>query len=328
LVTTYLSLLAQMLPVIVVLAYRAQLGLSKIHVLAWIVILAGLPQGNEVWANTINLHFHFALLAAIIAALPPQTGWQKHPLRGALLVSGLSGIPANFLAPVFLLLALKEKHPERWVQFAILAATAALQIGLLLLSDSRLGNRTYEFDPMVFLLATVNQSFVFPLLGSGMGRTVGELLAEHGLGGGVLAFVLVAILVAPVIFLIQALWRRGTRSECVLFGSSILLVVLGFWLALGPERVTFIYRDGGRYWYASNALLFLSLLVFLNRLNIRLGQFYLILVVVASLHGTHSDRLNGPAWAEAHRQAVSEGQGRVAIWPSGWYMWIPEPRSR
>lgn len=324
LVTTYLSLLVQALPVMVVIAYRAQLKLSKWSVLAWVVILVGIPQGNEVWANSINLHFHLALLVAIIAAIPPQHGWQRHPLRGAILVSGLSGIPANFLAPVFFWLAVKEKDTERWVLFGILAATTALQISLLLFSGSHLGHRTYEFDSVVFLLSTVSQSFLFPLFGADIGRHIGFLLVHNTLEWEVFGLVLVAALLWPIILLIAALWRHGSRSEWTLLVSAAVLAALSFWLALGPERTPFVSGGGGRYWYAPNALLFLSLLIFLNRLKIRTGQFFLILVVVTSLHSIHSDRLRGPQWAEEYQRAVAEGERRVPIWPGGWYIWIPE----
>ena len=327
LVTTYLSLALQSLPVILVVMYRMQLGLSKWQILAWIVIIVGMPQGNEVWANSINLHFHFALLVAIIAAVKPNIRSERYAFRALLLVSGLSGIPANTLSPVFLFLAIKEKDRERKVQFLILAITSLIQIAFLLFSSSRLGVRTYDFDPVILVLATINQSFNLPLYGSGVGRHLGTIFSELTLKGKVAGIIFAAMYFIPIAYFFKGLRHHGKQREWVLLSCAVILIVMGFGLALGRDRVSMIY-DGGRYWYASNVLIYLLILVVIKEQCSRIISIFLVLLLASSLNSIFRDRIIGPPWIESYRQSVYTKDERILIWPSGSYMRFPEKNSR
>src|SRR5258706_8595137 len=112
LVTTHLSFVLQSIPVALLIAYRGRLGVPAWGILPLLLIVVGLPQAGEVWATSVNLHFHFSLLAAIIAAIEIGPGYPRILFRGLLALSGLSGIPANFLAPVFLGLAIRTGERE------------------------------------------------------------------------------------------------------------------------------------------------------------------------------------------------------------------------
>ena len=77
LVTTYAFFLLQSIPVIVLLFYRENFGINWWGTIGFVLILVGLPQSAEVWANSTNLHFHFSLLAAIIAIMEIGTNYPK-----------------------------------------------------------------------------------------------------------------------------------------------------------------------------------------------------------------------------------------------------------
>jgi hypothetical protein len=175
LITTCLSFIFQSLPIFLVIYCRRNLGLSRFGVFAFVLIVIGLPQAPEVWANSINLQFHFALLAAIIAALEIHDQYPRYVMRVLLALSGLSGIPANFLAPVFLGLAVLTNEKERWIQFGIITATSAIEMSFLIHSDFNVGNRSLSLNPIIYWLAIVNQQTLSPLFGTGR---VTNLLTE------------------------------------------------------------------------------------------------------------------------------------------------------
>ncbi len=333
-VTTFYALALQALPLGLIVAKRQALGLNRMAVIAMIVVAVGMPQSREVWANTINLHFHFALLAALILALPAPGG--KGALwSGLLLVAcGLSGIPANFLVPLFLLVALLERSPARTLQAALLTSTALLQVWFLL-SSGYDGDRNILPPLDVIALSSLTHSF-FTLIWSPLsGWVSSELLvplvqsgtwAQTAVG---LGFVVVALILVAGVFGPLDRFRPGQAAgwrNIKLAAAAALLLAASVTLAIGDRESLVSSQYGGRYFFASNMLI--ALLLLAQEIPARpLRSLAILSLTLFSLIGVLRF-YPGPDWGAALAAATQSAPAAettlsVDIWPHGWQMEIP-----
>lgn len=316
LVTTYLSFALQSLPIFLVIFMHKSLGIRGWVLPLFPLIVVGLPQSPEVWANTTNLHFHFSLLAALIAVLPVQSGKWKHVFRLLLLLSGLSGIPANFIAPVLLCQAVKHGERERWIQFSILAVTSAIQLVTLATHGFSAGDRHFTANPLLYWLPIICHQFVAPLFGTEIGGQLSSVLKEAlSLRSGAIFLAMICSL--PLAYIIRHEIGHGSRASRAMIICAALLSIMGVAAALGDKADLISTSFGARYFFASNVLLIIYALGQLNRNVFYLGGMAMLLI--SSMHDV--DRyLRGPDWNAEYEKARTGGEETVNIWPHGWKM--------
>jgi hypothetical protein len=321
LVTTHLSFLLQSIPVFMLAALRRELGLERWALAALVVVIVGLPQAPEVWANSVNLHFHFSLAAALVALAPTSQGWRRHASRALLLVAGLSGVPANFLVPVFLGLALGSRERERWIQFGILAATAAVQLGLMLGSASPVGPRTIAWDPRLYWLAIVSQQTLSPLFGVEMGDRLAHAL-RRVLDNHAHATLFALFCSLPLFAFAKAAISRSAPGARVTFAAAALLTTLAIAGSIGDKASLVSANGGGRYFFAANVLVAVFVLrLAAARRDLLLRTLVAILLVSSAMRSM--DYLGGPSWRAEYEAAMRSGAERIGIWPPGWSMRNP-----
>lgn len=319
LVTTYLSLAVQFIPIYIMIRYRDALSLSRSNSILMVIISAGLPQASEVWANSINLHFHFSLLVALIAAISLVKGPPKWVSRILLGISGLSGIPSNFLIPVFAFLALKTKEKERWIQLSILSFTAFFQIVLLSSNDLRTGPREYFSTPLAFWLAPVAQSVISPLFGFNIGDQLSVILRDVlSLQPGPFLFSL--MFSTPLIYLAVIAFKEKTSPISIIILSAFLILFMSIFLAIGNKLMLISAASGGRYFYASNMLLSIAILVSIRKYNIFTAIAILCLIISSSYNVKHY--IGGPSWRSNFEISENPKDATYKIWPNGWSMKI------
>lgn len=315
LVTTWGSWLLQCLPVALVIHFRADLGLTFARTLIFVVAVCGLPQSAEVWANSINLHFHFALLAGIIAVLPLNGARQTWCFRGLLLMAGLSGIPANSLLPIFFLLAFWRKEREKWVQTGILGFTTLLQLGLIAFHGIDTTKRAPTTDPAVFWLALTAQHWLSPLLGKKLG---GDLIPEMNLlqQSDALAWGLSIAATLLYLAIIGRMWRERATVALACMGTGLFLAAFCVLTSLGDRQALVSVSIGGRYFFAPNLLLVIGLLIWLpaGRLT-RIALFVWTLILLSGVRAY----IPGPPWQDAYETARQNRSATIEIWPKGWH---------
>ena len=318
LVTTWLSLAVQSIPVVLIAAWHDRLGLTRAAAVAVIIVLVGLPQAPEVWANAVNLHFHFSLVAAIVAVARTGAGDARWTGRILLALSGLSGVPANFLVPVFLAIAAVTRERERWIQFGILATTAAIQVLLLLSHPGTTGERVISFDPRLYWLPILAQQVLSPLLGMKLGEGLATIL-RRVLQNDADALFFALVCSIPIACLFAWAWRARSLTLWTLLAASMTLVLLSIFGSIG-EKVSFISTaGGGRYFYVPNVLLAMFLFSAFGTSRHLLARAFLALLVVGSLVHVPSSA-KGPDWIAAYDRAMAERAAEIDIWPAGWKM--------
>lgn len=316
-VTTYVSFAVQLIPIAFIIRYREALSLTRVSTMIVIIIAAGLPQASEIWANSINLHFHFCLLAALIAAINPNDGPQKWLSRLLLAVAGLSGIPSNFLVPVFAALAIKTRQTERFIQLSILSICAALQISLLALNHFESGPRNYLSSPLAFWLAPVAQSVISPLFGFSAGDQLIHILrAALNLKGS--SLLLAVFFSIPLVHLLITAIRNNLNSTSTVIFSAFALLFMSIFTAIGDKMDLVSVANGGRYFYVPNILFSIALLSSVKKYN-TLATIVIFVVVTTSLINVKK-YIDGPDWKSNFSTQREKGNMTYHIWPTGWTM--------
>lgn len=317
LVTTYLSLATQFIPICIIIRYRDSLSLSRFNLILIIIVAAGLPQASEVWANSINLHFHFSLLVTLIAAISISNGPPKWTSRLLLGVSGLSGIPSNFLVPVFAFLAVRTKEKERWIQFSILSFTALLQLILLVSNNLQSGPREYFSTPLAFWLAPVAQSVISPLFGFSVGdQLVGILRETSHLTPG--QFVFSIVFSTPLIYLAAIALKEKSNSISIIILSAFILLFMSIFTAVGDKLMLISSAAGGRYFYVPNILFSIAILSSIRKYNIFIAVAVFSLIVSSS--SNVKNYIGGPSWQSNFEISENPKDTTYRIWPNGWSM--------
>lgn len=320
-VTTLLSWVLQLLPIALVIHYRDLLKLSFPRTLFFVFAVSAIPQSAEVWANSINLHFHFALLTGIIAILPVISPGQAWLFRGLLLLAGLSGIPANALFPVLALIAFQTKSREKWVQTGILGMTALVQLAILISHGFSGSERSLATDPRLFWFVLVAQHFVSPLLGKALGRKLIEPMQDTATSNFASdewsGWIVAAIATALYGVLIYSILRSRNKMAFYSVLAGLWLAAFCLLVSVG-DRSTFISTFvGGRYFFASNLLLVLGILLHIPQLSQRAAMAIVAIWFLALAPGVKS-YLGGKPWREALQESGRAQSETVETWPKGW----------
>lgn len=310
-VTTYLSFALQSLPFFILIFNRKVLGLTRTSVVLFVALILGSPGAVEVAANSINLHFHFALLTIIILILPATK------LRNfLLLLAGLSGIPANALTPFFFYEAYREKSKERLVQFFILSFTSTIQIILIWKNQDGMVGREFAFIPLQVMQVFISQEIIQPLATQSVANELLTLLRSvtDGSLGGWAFFVMMSFVFMCVVY--KAL-REGGRERLLIL-INLFLGSFCYFTSLKESLELFVFLGGCRYFYPVYPTLILILLYWLDRYRYGLLKIIFALLFVVSLNHIYIHASNGPGWGRAFRR------GKVTqtydIWPAGWHL--------
>lgn len=321
LVTTYVSIIVQFIPVYILIKQRLRFGLDFYFLAVFIIITAGLPASAEVWGTATNLHFHFCLLASIILVTPVYSRREAYIYRILLLVSGLSGIPATLTTPFFAVQAFRTRQREKFIQFGLMATTAVVQIVLLVIFKNEVGARSLQPEPGVIALAVLAQQGLAPLLGYQVVDSLVPLLKMA------LAtdwhFVLFAIFCSLPLLgaFIEAIETRHAITIYLIF-CSIFCSFFSLYGALGT-RTLYISGSGIRYCFASTAMQVIPLMIGFRYRKSMLCAVCVVFMFINSVNTLVSEATSPASfksWDAAYSQAQAEHADVIDIWPTGWTM--------
>lgn len=322
LITTYISLFLQSIPIFLIIYFYKRLSFSRLGLIFFIIIYCSIPQSKEVWTNSINLHFFFSFLVFVILLLKPINNISNWIFRFLLLLSGLSGIPANFLVPAFLLSAIITKEKEKLIQFLILCCTSIIQISLIIRNSLEIGDRNISFDPLLTWLSSLSQIVYGPLLRSNYASfpriIYGNEISFLTLIALVLVFITSFFLIKEFIKLIKI-----DKFNYIYIFSMFLLIFFSVLTSLGHDKSNLISADGsGRYFYASALIFYMFLIVNKESLS-KLFKIFIIIICLHNILYVHKN-FKGPSWTESLKDACDFNEKFIDIWPYGWKMEKPK----
>lgn len=304
---------------------------------------------SEVWANATNAHFHTAVIAGLLLALPCGSRGEQGARLALLALCGLSGVPANFLGPFFLLRALLERDQARGAEAAVLLLTAGVQLVLIMLNRDAVTGRDFALEASL-LLVPLAKIAAYPLLdGIALDWSLARL--THLRDGDLRLIWLPLLLLLPHAALGWAAWRQGNLAALLMLAAAFFSAILSTFLALGsPEEYLTVPSAAARYYHAPLVFLVLAAALVAGRhpapwlflallcwfLHPVTGLFYLLGLALRRIWAPSAAVVAGlwllvflqqlpmpvvgPAWAPA--LAAREGN-IVAIWPTGWEIALP-----
>lgn len=313
LVTMLLGLLAQIVIVAVLVAYRRQLRLDTLPLAALLIIMVTLPQSSEMWATATNVHWHSQFLIVLLLLITPTSPAASRLIVVLLFISGLSGFSIVFVLPLFLLKALIRCDRHHCWLAGVALLTAVFQLALFLSASS---SRGLSVDLLNNGAAVIFQQIVLPALGFDIGYAAAtryQALVSSGSPADLV--VLGATLLSAAALYGYLVVKTSALGRWALAGGFLLMAgnSIGA-LEEGLARLSPWF--GGRYYFAANGFFFLVLWS-LPRKAVWI-KLYLGLVVVVGLLTGLPYRFSGPEWRQALAQASALRLTWVEIWPHGW----------
>lgn len=334
LVTTLLALVIQVIPVGLVLWSKVEIWQSFPRKIAGIAVFLFIPLSGEIWLNTINSQFYFALIAVLVLIEPGNvTGLRKWSYRILLLLAGLTGPVTCILSPLFIFVAVWEKKRERAVQAAILSLCAIIQLALLGMfgqSDKIVTLRFADLNGVSLIYAVWTQSIGLVMGGLDLMREWAQRVELIRSQSDVMyLFLALGLLVVESAFLWLASTGLAVREKLILLGSYLLLIFFSFAGALSQDKSALIVPGvGGRYFWVPNILLCCLLIANVfsaQHHKYRRGVFAVILLSALILGGLkyHDTLLIGQDWSNWKDEIKlwqADPAYKVKIWPPPWEM--------
>jgi hypothetical protein len=161
-VTTYLSLLIQIIPVAIIIYTDYVLWNTPTKKIILALIITTLTP-LELWMNTTNSHILFGLIVFLIAisSTETQSFFQKWGYRAILTLGTLTGPASSFSTPIFWLRLYRERKKEIFIQTGIVTLCALTQVIIVVYSAlyKNKYSRFSNFDFFQFLEYYMRDSF-------------------------------------------------------------------------------------------------------------------------------------------------------------------------
>ncbi len=325
-ITMLIALAVQALPVVMLCAARDE-WLQRPSILLAASLLLALPAGcDEVWLNTANSQFHFAVAAALCLVLQVPIGRVGRLSRDMLLlVAPLCSPITGALLPLFLARAILTSDRGRAVQ------TACLLVGCLVQFFEfyyPMQNRGHPMGASVLICIVFAKNLLLPVLGAQSGELIADK-AQIMLTHGVHPFwdILVCLIIF-VAFASAVIVKRRDRPEALWFSlAACSLAVLSYFGALGLHSALVDTMTNNRYAFGPNSLGALGILSLIqrkiNRMTVAssVAVVWLLAIGFQDYVDPHMPTLiAGPSWADGVRGWRADPSVPIPIWPPGWYV--------
>ncbi len=219
------ALCVQLLPALFLVSRRMAAALPSAPVRLLLALLyAVLPNELEFYVNLTNAQWNLALLAfLILVAAPPRSRTGRLLDSLVLVLSGLSGPFMLLLLPVSVWQLAARRHPGDRRHLLIVAATALVQLGVLVLVSHGGGRSTAPLGAGPRMFARVVSLQV--ILGAELGlRTLGRITVLRVWQDNLLP---VLLTVSGTVLAVLALWRGSPLlRRFVLFCALLLAAAL------------------------------------------------------------------------------------------------------
>lgn len=319
-VLTYSALLIHLLPHVFVLWGRSVFFDSVASKLfACSVIL--LTSVGETWLNTINTHFYFCLLTALVLVEDParlDSRLARGVRRFLVGFSGLCGVLSCLLFPAFAYRWWKTRNRDVLIYASILATATGLQILAALFRASEVG-LTERFEAVSYWFFARNlltYSFLGPVFGHfGPTAVYRDLLEQRQLLWIAITGVVLAVYGVFLLRLLLRSWRSIDGQ----------VAIVGFFALVIPSNLLSMKMLGGpRYAFVSGVLLLF--LIFREARSSEPGWMRLLarifaVVALATAAAEFTDRVaehvDGawPRWSDELVKWEGDPSYRPAIWP-------------
>lgn len=338
-VTTALALTVQLIVIAVILWGKSEFWQTPVQKIFGVSVVLLVPLSGEIWLNTINCQFVFALSTFLILHSNADASKMTNRLyRVLLLVAGLDGIVSCLLAPWFILKALTEKTKERVIHLVIICSCAITQAIIVFLSSAQRGPHIFTqwvgmgWQTLVAIIWTRSIGFII----FGLENTYDfSLLFRTASTPLELNLMSVMVLFIEIVFIWFLFLSSSIKKQdrITLIGSYLIIIVVSIIGSLESDKSLLINPGiGTRYFYTSNAIL---MLIVVANIQIPIGTgevkglWKSILLIALSAISVYWGVMqyqetcigtDWPRWREQVQMWRENHEHNIEIWPPGWKM--------
>ncbi len=326
LLTSYFGLLIECVLSYLIIFFRSDLRIKLVPALLVSVLVVVSPCASEHQLNMLNSVWLTSAIILIIINLPSQRLESHQPsVAAAVLVLGLSGIPAACLMPVALL------HAVAWRSRPHLLIAAALLLcdlvqGTLILAYG-IQHRFSSVSPWVYLAAPYFHILVEHLMGVEAASALGHWFLQSQADDSTVLSLMLAPIVLVIWMLLFVLKGKDMRAKLSI-ATFLYIVVFNITFAIGDRNDLFSIYDM-RYFFVPFLVLALLIARMCSVSPQRLTRCILSLMFFVTLLSTKDyfqDGYNGMYVTPQRnwRQDVADcaargGPCRIEVDPGGFY---------
>ena len=164
-ITTLIAFVVQVVPFYLINISKSEFFNTSFKKLLASMIILFVGNTEQIWLNTITSQFHFVVILFLLL-IDNKSNLNKgksYIFYIITLISGLSGVPANILAPIFFYNYFITKQKINLHMFGILVITSLIQVIAISTSTSDVTNRTdYPgFSVIGHILISIFQAPIF-----------------------------------------------------------------------------------------------------------------------------------------------------------------------
>lgn len=328
-VTMLFAFVIQLSPAILLLFCRIPALPALAHRAVAVALVLFIQPNQEVWLNTINSQ-SFLCVATGIVLISSPTSRRAHILRlGLLALAGLTGIVSALLLPLFLWVWWRERDRHRVQELVVLLLSGLIQAVVVRSGEGRAVQAVWPLLP----LALAGKQWVLPLFGYEAFDIFIDFLRPRPL---LTRFPMILWMLFPYALCTAVAIRQRNRTAGMLLAAALSVAAIALMFSLPAQDInTFGYScitgaADGRYYYAPNVLLGLSLLSMLGSFRspsggldrgFRWAAALLILLLLATGLANHRHSgtwSHGPSWRAEVRAWRAGRTGTLALWPPPW----------
>ncbi|MFT9207644.1 hypothetical protein [Acetobacter orientalis] len=321
-ITILFSFFFQIQSAVIILWGKAPWLNSKYIKSILLLVIALCPFSEEVWLNVLHVQYQLILCCGLILALDTPKKNIVWLYQGfILLFAPLCGPGAIALGPLFLLRSLWEKSLPRLLQNIILGMGSLVQLLLFFSHSVVRGNFLNPFTLFSIILVRLG---VYPLLGAGFGRAMGNLFSLHYGHYNFTVCIFYFISIFYFCFLIYLSIKYRNIAVFWFIGVALTLALISFGGGMISTSVSswFNAKDGERYGFIP--LVFLEMSVVILAFNLRGNSKYfarlicvlMIFVGLKSYFKPIESIKSGPDWKQQVKIWQHDHAHIVEVW--GW----------
>jgi len=306
LITTLFAFVVQAIPYYLVLISKSEFLNTSLKKLLVSMIILFVGNTPEIWLNSITSQFHFIIIVflLLIENKSVLSKAKKTLFYMLTLFAGLSGIPANLLAPMFLYRYFQTKEKINLHLLGIFFLTSITHIIFLLYAD-RIHNIQSNISYQVLGNILINL-FQYPIFYS-------------------VKINIDTVLTIPLLYIIIKHISQVKYFE-IFFGSAVFLGIFMILTSWGMH-------GGQRYTYASSVIFVLGLLSAMFDTSFsKITRFILLIYICIALYNgaKHHQLIDGrfysKKWSTWHHQAIlfkDKSIDKIILCPPSWSIQLP-----
>jgi len=318
LVSVLIALLIQLCPAVLLVTSRCAWLRPRWVLVTALVLMLTPPIAEEIWLSPVTSQYHLMVCTGLILAFEVGTGPVGVLQILLLAVAGLTGPGPALAAPLFVIRACIDRSWPRAIQAAVLSAGALIEIAVFCLHPEP--GRHLGISAFLLLRVIYVKNLLIPFLGANLASGVANGLGKASiLAQWPLLPVVVSLLALSG--LTMAVLMARARDVQWLFAVVLVMMVLSYFGALGGQANLLHIYFGGRYYYAPQVLLGLTLLgvartgsmIGRNLAMVLVG--WLIVVGIKDYRTVNPDMAQGPSWREEVALWRAEQGRAITLWP-------------